>query len=99
MGMTIRIFPTYMFLLFLFREASSSLPRSVPLICRENRYDAVWVSRSCHPNPGHRAPVAGKQPREPSAPRLAEIPGQAGSVFLLCWGETEGQLPHFRHPG
>lgn len=33
----IRIFPTYMFLLFLFREASSSSPRSVPLICRENR--------------------------------------------------------------
>lgn len=71
-GITIRIFPTYMFLLFLFREASSSSPRSVPLICRENRDTLLWVPRGCRSDSGHRTPAAW-------TPSLAELPDHAVS--------------------
>lgn len=86
---TIRIFPTYMFLLFLFLEASSSSARSVPLICRENR-DAM--SSGC-PGAAAQAQDTGLQqpassPVSPRAPSLTELPDQAVGFFLVC-GETQ----------
>lgn len=75
---TIRIIPTYMFLLFLFREASSHSVRSVPLICRENR-DTVLSGYS-----GHKAPAACKQPSDPqcAVSGRAQIKQLASSCFV-----------------
>lgn len=102
---TTRIFPTYMFLLFLFREASSSSARSVPLICGENRdNNVVWVSRGCCPSTEHRAPAACKEPADPQSSIPDRAPRSSSRLLSGLWGEAEGQLSlgaeyHFRRPG
>lgn len=95
---TIRIIPTYMFLLFLFREASSHSVRSVPLICRENR-DTVLSGY-----PGHKAPAACKQPSDPQCAISGRAPRSSSWLLPVLWGESEGQLSlgtedHVRCPG
>lgn len=62
---------------------------------RKQRYNAVWGARGCGPNPGHRAPAACKQPEEPSAPCLAELPDQAVGSFPVCWGEKQRDSCHW----
>jgi hypothetical protein len=84
---TIRIVPTYMFLLFLFREASSHSVRSVPLICRENR-DTMLSGY-----PGHKAPAAAcKQPSDPQCAISGRAPRSSSRLLPGLWGESEGHL-------
>lgn len=102
---TTRIFPTYMFLLFLFREASSSSARSVPLICGENTDTML----SGYPGAAAQVQNTGlQQPASslllPSAPSMTELPDQAVGFFLVC-GEKQRDSCHweqsitFRRPG
>lgn len=102
---TIGIFPTYMFLLFLFREASSSSARSVPLICRENRDTML----SGYPEAAAQAQDTGLQqpassPGEPQCSIHGRAPRSSSRLLPGLWGEAEGQFSQgteycFRHPG